>query len=75
MTPLTKTQIAALRFIASRPNMETSAYGLSAEGVGNMATMRALFRRRMVKPVGLGHVAFPNSGIYRITVQGMKAIA
>lgn len=47
-----------------------SAYGMKV----SLATLEALSRMALVRAVGMGHMAFPRNGNWRITDAGKAAI-
>ena len=47
-----------------------SAYSMSV----SLATLEALSRMALVRAVGLGHMAFPRNGMWKITDAGKAAI-
>lgn len=73
--PMTEKQRAALAFIAGQVGGRTSAYNLKIKRMGNLTTLRQLSALGMVRAIGQGHSAFPQSGEWMITEKGRAHVA
>jgi len=71
---VTETQRSAPEFIANQPKGQTCGYTLKRNLVGNTGTLKRLASRKLVEPIGLGHMAFPANAMYRITAKGRAAL-
>ena len=71
---MTPRQKQALEFIASKPMGRTCGYDLKRNRLGNTQTLKQLAAKGMCEPVGLGHMAMPQTADYRITDKGREAI-
>ena len=65
---LTVSQQAALVALAEAPNQTGSAYGLRC----SLTTLFALESKQYVQAIGLGHIAMPRNGNWKLTQTGQQ---